>query len=120
MILVSSRSFENFGAIVYRLRVLVYLISINKIQQDRSNGSQECRRQRVHTAPRVKSRRDDYEDLSPDKKRQKRGKKRKKGEKRKEKKKTRAHRGARRRKQSGAGREADARQLCVVEGSTGR
>lgn len=30
---------------------------------------------------------------------------------------THAHRGARRRKQSGAGREADARQLCVVEGS---
>lgn len=35
------------------------------------------RRQRVHTAPRVKSRTGcDYEDLSPDKKRQKRGKER--------------------------------------------
>ena len=54
----------------------------------------------------------DYEDLSPDKKRQKRGKERREKEekKKKERKKKGKHEGA------GARREVNARQLHVVEG----
>lgn len=49
----------------------------------------------------------DYEDLSPDKKRQKRGKERREKKKRR----------GRKKKRRGEWREADARQLRVVEGS---
>lgn len=52
----------------------------------------------------------DYEDLSPDKKRQKRGKERRGKKREMERKKKEKHRG-------GEEREADARQLRVVEGS---
>jgi len=75
----------------------------------RSNGPQECH-QRVHTVPRVKSRTGcDYEDLSPDKKRQKRGKERRGRKKERERKKKRKHGGERRTRDSCASSKAAGR-----------